>query len=337
MSRVLCTLALLLPACVFQFDVDDGKSGGAASEDSAGDSSLLGDSGDDPIDADDDGTPQTDDCDDTDPNVNPDATEVCDGIDNNCDAQIDEGVLDVFNVDADGDGFGDPDSTGAGCPGTDGLVSNDEDCDDSTADTNPDAVEVCDETDNNCDGAIDEGVLHTFYGDVDADGFGDVNVPALACDPPDHYSKNSGDCNDAEALSYPGNAEVCDGIDNNCDGATDEDVEGVFYPDGDLDGFGDPLWPVAGCELPAGYVADNTDCDDTTDRSSPTGTETCDEIDNNCDGAVDEGLTTTYYEDFDGDGFGNPDVSMESCTMPAGYCLDNTDCDDADILVSTGC
>ena len=66
-------------------------------------------------------------------------------------------------------------------------------------------------------------------------------------------------------------------------------------------------------------------------------TEVCDNLDNDCDGTVDDGLATiTFYEDFDSDSFGNFDSSLESCSQPAGFVTDNTDCDDADEEIFPG-
>merc|ERR1711965_999719 len=71
------------------------------------------------------------------------------------------------------------------------------------------------------------------------------------------------DCNDLDAQVYPGAEEVCDGIDNNCDGQFDEEVTTTFYADSDADGYGNPDISTEACEQPSGYVPQGTDCDDT--------------------------------------------------------------------------
>ena len=99
------------------------------------------------------------DCDDTDPEIHPFADEWCDGIDNDCDRQIDEDALDAvpWYRDSDGDSFGDPLSLVLSCSQPVGYVDNDDDCNDGRADIHPDAVEICDDLDNDCDGENDEG------------------------------------------------------------------------------------------------------------------------------------------------------------------------------------
>ncbi len=270
------------------------------------------------------------DCDDNESNAYPGNTEVCDGIDNNCDGNIDEGVLTTFYADSDGDGFGDASNTVQACSAPTGYVADNTDCDDTEANAYPGNTEVCDGIDNNCDGQIDEGVTTTFYADSDGDGFGDPNVTTQDCSAPTGFVADNTDCDDNEANAYPGNSEVCDGIDNNCDGQIDEGVTTTFYADSDGDGFGDASDSVQACSAPSGYVADNTDCDDTEANNYPGNTEVCDGIDNNCDGQIDEGVTTTFYADSDGDGFGDASDTVQACSAPTGYVADNTDCDDTE-------
>ena len=91
------------------------------------------------------------------------------------------------------------------------------------------------------------------------------------------------------------------------------------------------------CETPDGYVSDMTDCDDDNDLAHDTSAEeVCDGADNNCDESIDEGVTTTYYADADGDTYGDPDATMEACETPDGYVEDMTDCDDDDIETNPG-
>ncbi len=237
------------------------------------------------------------------------------GCDGATDGKTDKGVEDsaLTPVDEDGDGW---------------LVSEG-DCDDNNSDVSPDATELCNGIDDNCNSTVDEGVLGEFYEDGDGDGFGDPGASTEACDSPSGYVGNGTDCDDSERRAFPGGTEVCDEIDNNCDGAVDEGVSTLWYADADGDGFGDLDAPTPSCERPAGSVRDATDCDDTTSNAFPGNAEVCDEIDNNCDGTVDEGVTTTYYADFDGDRFGNSSLTQEACAVPTGYTTNETDCDDA--------
>lgn len=96
------------------------------------------------------------DCDPTNPAIGPNVTEVCDGIDNNCDGQIDEGLTSTFYADTDGDGYGSPDNAIDSCVQPIGYVTDNTDCNNLETDIHPDAQELCDGIDNNCDGQIDE-------------------------------------------------------------------------------------------------------------------------------------------------------------------------------------
>ncbi len=298
----------------------------------------TGDPGVDPVDADGDGFAEEDDCDDSNAAINPDADEVCDGVDNNCDGDVDEGVTSTFYADGDGDGFGDIDSSTDACAAPSGYTADDTDCDDTRLDINPDADEVCDEADNNCDGEIDEDTATdatTWYADVDSDGYGDDKDAIVSCTAPKGYIEQGGDCDDADADQFPGADEYCNAEDDDCDGTVDEDDAidaSTWYADTDGDFFGDASSTTAACLKPTGYVADDTDCDDSDVTVNPDAIEECDTVDNDCDGTVDEDDAIdadTWYRDADSDGFGNLDNTTISCDQPTGYLADSTDCNDA--------
>ncbi|MCK6527037.1 lamin tail domain-containing protein [Myxococcota bacterium] len=259
-----------------------------------------------------------DDCDDADPAVNPAAVEICDGVDQDCDGGADDGLT----FDADGDGH----STAGSCEGTR------DDCDDGLAAVYAGAVEVCDGLDDDCDGAVDDGL--TF--DADADG----HTSLVSCE------GTRDDCDDADPTVNPAAAEICDGIDQDCDGGADDGLT----VDDDGDGYSTP----ASC----GGTTD--DCDDTSAYTHPGALEYCDGADNDCNGLVPRG-----ERDADGDGqrrceadcndqdAATYDGAPEACdgtdndcdeVVPAGeadadgdgYALCAGDCDDAEPLVNPG-
>ena len=238
------------------------------------------------IDVDDDGFSPPEDCDDDDNTVNPDAPELCDGIDNNCDGNIDEGIGATYYGDQDGDDYGNPTNVTQGCVRPAGYVVDNTDCDDTDSDRFPGNPEVCDGKDNDCDGVVDNGVKTTFYQDLDSDGFGNALVTQDACSAPAGFVADDTDCDDTDPDKFPGNHEVCDGKDNDCDGVVDNGVKTTFYQDLDSDGFGDTLVTQDACSAPAGFVADNMDCDDTDPTIFTGAPELCDRKDNDCDGVV---------------------------------------------------
>jgi len=215
----------------------------------------------------------------------------------------------------------------------DGYAS-DTDCDDTNAAINPGATESCNGIDDDCDMMTDEGVLTTWYLDADTDGYY-TGSPVMACTSPGMgyvtTVTGGGDCNDNIAAINPGAMETCNGIDDDCDGSTDEGVQTTFYEDVDGDGYGDPNSFTMDCTAPIGYVSNDEDCDDTNDEINPGATEICDGIDNDCDTQTDEGLTfTTYYTDTDGDGYGTG-VGQSLCANPGpGFATLNGDCNDND-------
>ena len=150
----------------------------------------------------------------------------------------------------------------------DGVLT-DEDCDDEANDISPSAHEVCDGIDNNCDGAIDEDVTTTYFYDADNDGYGDENSIVMSCEQPHGYAVTGTDCNDNSTAVYPGNSEVCDGIDNDCNELIDEedlnlDINTTIavYTDLDGDGFGNIETIANRCSLSSSEVLNGDDCDD---------------------------------------------------------------------------
>ena len=321
MTRSLLTLMAL--ACVFATGCpgDGGKKDdtGPATDDSVtaadedGDGYLTSDG----------------DCDDSNPDINPAGTEICDGNDNDCDGEIDEDGATEYYMDADGDGFGDDNSTAMACEPEAGYVATGGDCDDSDETVYPDATEVCDGLDNDCDGDVDEELSTTYYRDNDGDGYGDPTFSTDSCtDPEAGWVTNADDCDDSEPLAYDGATEVCDGVDNDCNGFVDDGLSSTWYPDVDQDGYGDDSAAFDSCTDPGrGYLSVGGDCDDTESLAWTGALEVCDDVDNDCNGLVDDDAVdaTAQIADTDGDGFGSPTDTEYACEA----LVDNTlDCDD---------
>jgi len=234
-----------------------------------------------------------DDCDDR-PGAgevtHPDATEICDGIDNDCDGQVDE---DTSCHDDDGDGF----------------TEDGGDCDDGNPAIWPGAPESCDGADDDCDGTADD---HSPCWDDDGDCYCET-APCAGSANSACATVQGGDCQDADAAVRPGATEIpTNGIDDDCDGSVDA---GTDDPDGD------------------GYTGAGGDCGEGDPTTYPGAPELPDGVDNDCDGQVDEGTATA---DDDGDGFcegadlngdGSPDCADGS--TPG-------DCNDLDATIHPG-
>ncbi len=278
-------------------------------------------------DADGDGWTASEDCDDTNADIHPGATEVCDATntDEDCDGQADDDddsvdpatrALSFFDGDEDSYGA-DSDAGTPFCDPPANYVADNADCDDANAEINPGATEVCDDadTDEDCNGladdadiGVDTSTYGAWYDDGDSDSYGDdTSTPVQSCDAPSvGFVDNNGDCNDGDSTINPSSDEICDDADTDedCNGLIDDADPGVdsgaqttWYPDADGDGHGDATDPgTALCEAPvSGFTTDFTDCDDDSPQSYPGAAEVCDGVMNDCDNSSwtsDAGIAT---------------------------------------------
>jgi hypothetical protein len=215
----------------------------------------------------------------------------------------------LYYADADGDGFGDPTMDTLLCNAPAGFVANNTDCNDTDALVNPTTIWYQDLdndqvgnsavsqvsclqpsgyvlangdcNDNNA--AVVAPVI--YYTDADNDGFGDDATATPFCQAPVNMIAIGGDCNDANNAVYPGATEICDGLDNNCNGQEDEGLTFLnYYFDGDSDGYGIGN-PTVACSPVAGYATQTGDCDDSNNTVYPGATDTeGNNVDENCDG-----------------------------------------------------
>ncbi len=255
--------------------------------------------------------------------------EICDNRDNDCDGEVDEGMLRPWYRDSDSDGTGVAGQIVLACMRPDGYVDNDRDCDDQAPARNLDAIEVCDGLDNDCDEDIDEGLTRTFWPDGDRDGVGS-GTGITACFGPPGYVDRGDDCDDNDDNNFPGNEEICDHRDNDCDLVPDNGATTAYYLDGDGDGHGSPNTRRDGCSQLEGEVLLAGDCDDEDDEVHGEHVELCDGKDNNCVAGIEDEPLTTFYRDADGDQFGVVGQTTQACQRPEGYAYEANDCDDAD-------
>ena len=264
------------------------------------------------VDNDNDGFADAVDCNDTNTSINPGASEICDGLDNDCDGLIDDNDPSItgqstWYADTDNDGFGDNSSTMQACLIPVGYVSDNTDCDDTNMNIFPGTTEIPNNgIDENCDGV---DVL-TWYLDSDLDTYGDPNVSQESITQPPGYVSDNTDCDDSNVNINPFATEIADNsIDEDCDGFDAK----TWYQDSDNDSFGNPIVSQEANMLPYGYVADNTDCDDTNSSINPSVTEIpYNGLDDDCN-------PSTLDDDLDQDSYTN-----------------DVDCDDNDSSVNPG-
>ena len=275
----------------------------------------------------------TGDCNDSASIVNPNADEACNGVDDNCNGQVDEGApaCTTYYRDVDGDGFGLTNDTVCAC-GVAGQYTATQggDCNDNNAQAFPDSPEICNDIDDDCDGLVDEEGTQgcvTFFNDADGDGYGLAGQHKCLCEATTPYTATlTGDCNDANANVNPGASEVCNSLDDDCDGnANEEGAPGctTLYRDNDADTYGVANDFKCYCTPKGAYGATLTgDCNDANAAVFPGAQELCDALDNNCNGQIDEGAQlqcVDYYRDADNDGWGLASDTQCLCSPSGNY------------------
>lgn len=191
-------------------------------------------------------------------------------------------------IDADLDSYGSSSATPVSCGlQPDGYVADNTDCNDADPLIHPNEPESCNGIDDDCDGTADDGISFTnYYTDNDNDGYGTGAALSLCADPGSGYSQLNGDCDDDDIQVNPGESEICNDIDDNCDTFIDEGfTQFTFYADNDGDGYGSGT-AIITCNDPGlNYVMDvDGDCNDNDAQVNPGADEICNGIDDDCDG-----------------------------------------------------
>lgn len=278
--------------------------------------------------------------------------------------EIHEPQLMINANDHDGDGFGPPedcdDENSSVRPGAIDVPNDgvDQDCDgtdateaDTDADTDSDADTDTD-TDTDTPTTGETGILPPTGDTAPLPDTGHTGVPpidpATTDDDGDGYCERNcsdgslpGDCNDrlpAGRFFYPGRAEVCDGLDQDCDASIDEGLATQRYcTDADGDTYGDPATAVNACAPPPGAVLNCADCNDLEIVAHPGGLEVCSDpdVDEDCDSffddadpSVDAGTFEVFWSDIDSDGYpGSQTASAPACDPPPGFLPEDVDGD----------
>ena len=199
----------------------------------------------------DDGAKPSDSGDDTDSDTN-DTNETGDTSTTDC---LDGSEPLTWYADTDGDGHGDLTAPTVACERPTAHVDSSDDCDDDNAAINPAAPELCNEIDDNCDLAIDEGVGLTLDADADGDTFGDPDAPIVACDGAGVYVEDNTDCDDGTATINRAAVDVCSGVDEDCDTILDDPLTAAIVAvDGTVTDISEVL--RAGTGASPSYIGD---------------------------------------------------------------------------------
>ena len=187
----------------------------------------------------------------------------------------------VLYRDVDGDGFGDPLEVTAGCSKT-GFVDRGGDCDDAVASTYPEAPEQCNEVDDDCDGVVDDDPeTLSWFSDLDGDGFGAQGPIVESCLQPEGTVSNALDCDDENDAVSPVAQETCNGLDENCSGMAD---------DGPL--MECAVGEVVECTTECGSMSTTVCGNECRIDTCPPPAESCNLVDDDCDGAIDNGVSS---------------------------------------------
>ncbi len=319
------------------------------------------------------------DCDDGRTGVNPGVGEVCDvaGLDENCDGRVNPPEeCECTN------GAARPCALPGACGGGTEL------CVDghwAGACSITPVAESCNGIDDDCDSVVDNGLTVVCYTDSDNDGYPGAGALRVDVCPNPARSAVGGcpnfttnrapldpnvDCADDDVTRRPGATELCNAIDDDCDGVPDEGLRVACYVDIDNDTYAalgammtmecpspDRIG-VGGCPLSTTNrvpTAGNADCADMDSGRRPGATEVCTSgvrTDDDCDGLIDEGVSVACYVDDDGDGYAaagaTSSMQCRADTRPAfGFCpigfvarapvgASNTDCAPMNAAVNPG-
>ena len=165
-----------------------------------------------------------------------------------------------------------------------------------------------------------EGLVHTYYADTDLDGFGNILSSTTGLVAPTGYIPDNTDCNDSNPIIFPGSIEICNAIDDNCNGIIDDGlIFKTYYQDLDDDGFGNSLISISSCGPPIGYTLKPADCNEFNPNINPGAPEVGNMVDDNCDGIIETETDFIWQNVIGGpawDGLTSMDV-----TLDGGYIL----------------